>query len=44
MPKKLFFSLRKAKIKISAFEDGDQHPDEVRLIASHVSSSLHSGS
>jgi RNA polymerase sigma-32 factor len=31
--KKLFFNLRKAKIKISAFEYGDMHPDQVKLIA-----------
>jgi RNA polymerase sigma-32 factor len=31
--KKLFFNLRKAKSKISAFEDGDLRPDQVELIA-----------
>jgi RNA polymerase sigma-32 factor len=31
--KTLFFNLRKAKSKISAFEDGDLHPDHVKLIA-----------
>jgi len=31
--KRLFFNLRKAKTKISAFEDGDMHPDQVELIA-----------
>src|ERR1700681_2133717 len=31
--KKLFFNLRKAKSKISAFEDGDLRPDQVNLIA-----------
>jgi RNA polymerase sigma-32 factor len=31
--KKLFFNLRKAKSKISALEDGDLRPDQVKLIA-----------
>ena len=31
--KKLFFNLRKAKSKISALEEGDMHPDQVKLIA-----------
>ena len=31
--KKLFFNLRKAKSEISALEEGDMHPDQVRLIA-----------
>jgi RNA polymerase sigma-32 factor len=31
--KKLFFKLRAAKRKISAFESGDLHPDQVSLIA-----------
>src|SRR5258708_23395088 len=31
--KKLVFNLRKAKIKISAFEEGDLHPDQGKLIA-----------
>jgi RNA polymerase sigma-32 factor len=31
--KKLFFNLRKAKSKISAFQDGDLRPDQVNLIA-----------
>ena len=31
--KKLFFNLRKAKNKISAFEEGDLRPDHARLIA-----------
>ena len=34
--KKLFFNLRKAKKKISAFEDGDLHPDQVKLIANRL--------
>jgi RNA polymerase sigma-32 factor len=34
--KKLFFNLRKAKIKISAFEEGDPHPDQVKLIAKRL--------
>jgi RNA polymerase sigma-32 factor len=34
--KKLFFNLRKAKIKISAFEDGDMHPDQVKVIANRL--------
>ena len=31
--KKLFFNLRKAKSQISALEDGDLRPDQVKLIA-----------
>ena len=31
--KKLFFNLRKAKSQISAFEEGDLRPDQVKLIA-----------
>src|SRR3979411_2560357 len=31
--KKLFFNLRKAKSRISAFGDGDLRPDQVKLIA-----------
>ncbi len=34
--KKLFFNLRKAKSKISALEEGDLHPDHVKLIASRL--------
>jgi len=34
--KKLFFNLRKAKSKISAFEDGDLRPDQVKLIAERL--------
>jgi RNA polymerase sigma-32 factor len=34
--KKLFFNLRKAKSKISAFEDGDLRPDQVDLIAKRL--------
>jgi RNA polymerase sigma-32 factor len=34
--KKLFFNLRKAKSQISAFEDGDMHPDQVHLIATKL--------
>jgi RNA polymerase sigma-32 factor len=34
--KKLFFNLRKAKSKISAFEEGDLHPDQVKLIANRL--------
>jgi RNA polymerase sigma-32 factor len=34
--KKLFFNLRKAKSKISAFNDGDLRPDQVRLIATSL--------
>jgi RNA polymerase sigma-32 factor len=34
--KKLFFNLRKAKTRISAFEDGDLHPDQVKLIANRL--------
>ena len=34
--KKLFFNLRKAKSQISAFEDGDMHPDQVHQIATKL--------
>ncbi|MGB3274052.1 MAG: RNA polymerase sigma factor RpoH [Xanthobacteraceae bacterium] len=34
--KKLFFNLRKAKSKISALDDGDLHPDQVKLIAKRL--------
>jgi RNA polymerase sigma-32 factor len=34
--KKLFFNLRKAKSKISAFEEGDLRPDQVKLIAKRL--------
>jgi RNA polymerase sigma-32 factor len=34
--KKLFFNLRKAKSKISALDDGDMRPDQVKLIASRL--------
>jgi RNA polymerase sigma-32 factor len=34
--KKLFFNLRKAKIKISGLDDGDLHPDQVKLIANRL--------
>jgi len=34
--KKLFFNLRKAKSKISALDEGDLHPDQVRLIAKRL--------
>jgi len=34
--KKLFFNLRKAKSKISALDEGDMRPDQVKLIASRL--------
>jgi RNA polymerase sigma-32 factor len=34
--KKLFFNLRKAKNRIAALEEGDMHPDQVKLIAQHL--------
>jgi RNA polymerase sigma-32 factor len=34
--KKLFFNLRKAKNRISALEEGDMHPDQVKLIAQRL--------
>ncbi len=34
--KKLFFNLRKAKSQISAFEEGDLHPDQVSQIATKL--------
>jgi RNA polymerase sigma-32 factor len=34
--KKLFFNLRKAKSKISALEEGDMRPEQVKLIAKRL--------
>ncbi|MGW1420075.1 RNA polymerase sigma factor RpoH [Bradyrhizobium manausense] len=34
--KKLFFNLRKLKNRLSAFEDGDLHPDQVSYISEHL--------
>src|SRR4030088_654738 len=34
--KKVFFNLRKAKSKISALDEGDLHPDQVKLIAKRL--------
>jgi len=34
--KKLFFNLRKAKSRISALDEGDMHPDQVKLIAKRL--------
>src|SRR5436305_2163523 len=34
--KKLFFNLRKAKSRISALEEGDLHPDQVKIIAKRL--------
>ena len=34
--KKLFFNLRKAKSKISALDEGDMRPDQVKLIAKRL--------
>ena len=34
--KKLFFSLRKVKNKISVFDEGDMRPDQVKLIAKRL--------
>ncbi len=34
--KKLFFNLRKAKSQISALEDGDLNPDQVKVIATRL--------
>jgi RNA polymerase sigma-32 factor len=34
--KKLFFNLRKAKSKISALDEGDMRPDQVKLIAQRL--------
>jgi RNA polymerase sigma-32 factor len=34
--RKLFFNLRKVKGKISAFNDGDLHPDQVKIIAKRL--------
>jgi RNA polymerase sigma-32 factor len=35
-PEKVFFNLRKGKSKISALEEGDLHPDHVKLIAHRI--------
>src|SRR5438552_6569738 len=34
--RKLFFNLRKAKSKISAFDEGDMRPDQVKFIAKQL--------
>jgi RNA polymerase sigma-32 factor len=34
--KKLFFNLRKAKSRINALDEGDLHPDQVKLIAKRL--------
>src|SRR2546430_12194566 len=34
--KKLFFNLRRAKSRISALDEGDLHPDQVKLIAKRL--------
>jgi len=34
--KKLFFNLRKAKNRISVFEEGDMRPDQVKIIARRI--------
>jgi RNA polymerase sigma-32 factor len=34
--RKLFFNLRKAKSRISALDEGDMRPDQVKLIAKHL--------
>jgi RNA polymerase sigma-32 factor len=34
--KKLFFNLRKAKTRISVFEEGDMRPDQVKIIARRI--------
>src|SRR5437762_1356008 len=34
--KKLFFNMRKAKSRISALEEGDLHPDQVKIIAKRL--------
>src|SRR5438046_9412908 len=34
--KKLFFNLRKAKSRISALEEGDLRPDQVKIIAKRL--------
>jgi RNA polymerase sigma-32 factor len=39
--KKLFFNLRKAKNRISALEDGDLRPDQVKLIAKRLDVTEH---
>jgi len=39
--KKLFFHLRQAKSKISAFEEGDMRPDQVKLIAERLGVAAH---
>ncbi len=39
--KKLFFHLREAKSKISAFDEGDMRPDQVKLIAERLGVTAH---
>ena len=39
--KKLFFNLRKAKSRISALDDGDMRPDQVKLIAKRLGVTEH---
>ena len=39
--KKLFFSLRKAKSKISVLDEGDMRPDQVKLIAKRLGVTEH---
>jgi RNA polymerase sigma-32 factor len=34
--KKLFFNLRKGKHRISVFDEGDIHPDQVKFLAKHL--------
>jgi RNA polymerase sigma-32 factor len=34
--RKLFFNLRRTKSRISAFDEGDLHPDQVKMIASEL--------
>jgi DNA-directed RNA polymerase sigma subunit (sigma70/sigma32) len=36
MQSKLFFNLRKAKSRISALEEGDLRPDQVKVIAKRL--------
>jgi RNA polymerase sigma-32 factor len=40
--KKLFFNLRKAKSRISALDEGDMRPDQVKLIAKRLGVTEHS--
>src|ERR1700733_4445160 len=41
--KKLFFNLRKAKSRISALDEGNLHPDQVKIIAKRLGATGYEG-